>query len=559
MKHIFVNAVVTLLISLGVATYTLDYGLMPSPYQATHFLFLAAGTCPGGWVQDTSFDGQYLRITVAAHANVGTTGGSGTLTATGSVTAPTLTMNSYTPAGTNGTVAFTPAGTNSAPALTMNSYTPAGTNGTVAFTPVGTNGTGTVTATGTIAWPTATPIVTMGKVTDVPAHTHGQQIRNTGTAGTVGTQGASTSNNVSVGATDSTGLAYVQDSGAIIWPTVAAKYGIGQTSSGLSGTTVATAAFKLPTIAGHLIVGFTSWDNTSSQTLTSVTDTEGNSYTLISTGLAPDTTHHQAFEIFYAYNITGGTTSNIVTAHFSASVSGTAIGAMEVAGIKADGDPLDKSGYQFQSSTTTPTAPSATVTPTTNGQFIFGGSNNSGGGTTAWTATGAFYLDEVSTSNISAMEHQVQTTAAAVQATFSNTSNSYVTGVATFKAATSSVPTFTGTSATTSAQTFTGSSGTVPAEAFTGTPAVLTGSVAAPAFTGSSGTVPAEAFTGTPATLTGSNSTPVFTGNAVTNTPSYVNLILCKPAAPEQVPAASAVPAGGPMPQRRSDLPGQIQ
>ncbi len=47
-----------------------------------------------------------------------------------------------------------------------------------------------------------------------------------------------------------------------------------------------------------------------------------------------------------------------------------------------------------------------------------------------------------------------------------------------------SAQTFTGSALATHTHTFTGSGGTVPAETFTGTPAVLTGSVAAPAFTG---------------------------------------------------------------------------
>jgi hypothetical protein len=58
--------------------------------------------------------------------------------------APTLVMDSYTPAGTN-TIpaltmnAYTPAGTNNAPTLTMNSYTPAGTVSAIAATGAAAN------------------------------------------------------------------------------------------------------------------------------------------------------------------------------------------------------------------------------------------------------------------------------------------------------------------------------------------------------------------------------------------------------------------------------------
>lgn len=60
------------------------------------------------------------------------TGVSPVTTATGTNSAPTLTMNSYTPTGSNSVPvltmnSYTPAGTNDAPALTMNAYTPAGT------------------------------------------------------------------------------------------------------------------------------------------------------------------------------------------------------------------------------------------------------------------------------------------------------------------------------------------------------------------------------------------------------------------------------------------------
>lgn len=112
--------------------------------------------------------------------------------------APTLTMNSYTPAGVISIPlltmnSYTPAGTNSAPTLTMNSYTPAGsvsapvftgtasgTTGATAgvvnvvpapYTPAGTNSaptfTGTpATLTGAVSAPvfTGTPAVLTGTI-----------------------------------------------------------------------------------------------------------------------------------------------------------------------------------------------------------------------------------------------------------------------------------------------------------------------------------------------------------------------------------------------------------
>lgn len=127
--------------------------------------FLAA--CPTGFTQDATLSGFMLLGTTAAEGDVGQTGGSNDLTPTGSVSTPSFTGNAVsssavsagTPAGTVAAPIFTgdavntsavsagtPAGSVSQPNLTMNSYTPQGTNGT-----------SSTTATGTIAWPAGVP------------------------------------------------------------------------------------------------------------------------------------------------------------------------------------------------------------------------------------------------------------------------------------------------------------------------------------------------------------------------------------------------------------------
>lgn len=247
MKTTFVNLLVTLLVSLGVTTWTLDYALVPSPAQATHFLFLAAGTCPAGWVQDTTFDGDYLRITVAAHNNVGTTGGSATLTATGTVSAPIFTGNSVASSA-------------------VSAGTPAGTNSSVSFTPTGTNGTGTVTATGTIAWPAGVPTSGVLTFTGTPFssvinHTHSlvstsftPRLQGGTTASTTGTHlmasaatGGSLRNSAetTVAATPATdnpagGVSSITPAGTINTPTIAWPAGV-PTFSGSSAITSAQA------------------------------------------------------------------------------------------------------------------------------------------------------------------------------------------------------------------------------------------------------------------------------------------------------------------------------
>ena len=63
-------------------------------------LIIDSGACPAGTAEVSAMAGRTLIGTLAANLDIGTTGGSDTLTPAGSVTAPSLTMNSYTPAGT---------------------------------------------------------------------------------------------------------------------------------------------------------------------------------------------------------------------------------------------------------------------------------------------------------------------------------------------------------------------------------------------------------------------------------------------------------------------------
>lgn len=60
-----------------------------------------SGSCPTGTTEVSGFAGRSLIGTLAGSGDVGTTGGSDTLTPAGSISAPALTMNSYTPGGTN--------------------------------------------------------------------------------------------------------------------------------------------------------------------------------------------------------------------------------------------------------------------------------------------------------------------------------------------------------------------------------------------------------------------------------------------------------------------------
>jgi hypothetical protein len=127
---------------------------------------VVSGSCPSGFTEVTALDGKMLRGTLAAHGDVGTTGGNATITPAGTVSQPSLTLNSYTPAGSVAAPTFT--GTSNQTTSAVSAGTPAGTNGTVSFTPAGTNGTVSFTPSGTIAWPAGVPTAVLSWPASVP-------------------------------------------------------------------------------------------------------------------------------------------------------------------------------------------------------------------------------------------------------------------------------------------------------------------------------------------------------------------------------------------------------
>ncbi len=177
----------------------------PAIVPSGSIVFRTSGTCPTGWTEVSALSGKTLLGTVNANGDVGTTGGSDSVTPTftgsSSVTsAAVFTGSSATssavsagvPAGTNASVSITPLGTNAAtattgncaatnlaigtgattackataPNLTVPAETFTGSSTTVGaqtftgaalgththtLTATGTNGTGTVTPLGTIS------------------------------------------------------------------------------------------------------------------------------------------------------------------------------------------------------------------------------------------------------------------------------------------------------------------------------------------------------------------------------------------------------------------------
>ncbi len=102
--------------------------LMP----ANALLPVDSGNCPTNFTEVTDLDGQFLIGTTTANGNVGGTGGSTTVTATGTISQPTFTGNAQTfttvsnvsllgiGSALNAPTSYTPTGTVSQPSFTGN-------------------------------------------------------------------------------------------------------------------------------------------------------------------------------------------------------------------------------------------------------------------------------------------------------------------------------------------------------------------------------------------------------------------------------------------------------
>lgn len=104
-----------------------------------------SGTCPSGFAEDATLDGKTLFGTLAAHGDVGTTGGSDSITPAGSISA------SFT-----GTPGIVPAETISGSDAAVSAGTPNGSVSWPANPPTFAGNAGTVPAE-TISWPAGVP------------------------------------------------------------------------------------------------------------------------------------------------------------------------------------------------------------------------------------------------------------------------------------------------------------------------------------------------------------------------------------------------------------------
>lgn len=188
------------------------------------------------------------------------------------------------------------------------------------------------------------------------------------------------------------------------------------------------------TTSGNVIACAVWWgDNTS--TITSVSDSVHGALTDSGLGVQRLNSVH-SMQMFYAENITGGTTPTI-TATFSGSLGvTTTIGCHEVSG-RATSGALDQKQWNTQNfaGTGTDFITSGSVTTTTDGQYIFGVtrsqfSSSAAAGTNFTRRTGGTGQQVIVTENLT----DDQVSAGSIAATFTPDDNDgYITGIMTFK------------------------------------------------------------------------------------------------------------------------------
>lgn len=193
----------------------------------------------------------------------------------------------------------------------------------------------------------------------------------------------------------------------------------------VSGTTVA-ATFPGNVTAGSTIAVMVAVTS-GSRNYTGVTDSQGNTYTLVADTACTGYTGRMA----YAVNVTGGAITVTGTIN-SASAVGKMIVIHEISGVSTN--PFDGGSSQCQTDpgTGTDAVTSPAVVPTVNGAYIFGATISPSVTTTPVAGTG--FTQRRSESKIGT-EDLIQATAASIAATFTIDSGTAdpITGVMAFK------------------------------------------------------------------------------------------------------------------------------
>lgn len=194
-------------------------------------------------------------------------------------------------------------------------------------------------------------------------------------------------------------------------------------------------AFGSNITAGNMICGAVSWVDTNNGVLNSVTDTLGNTYTLLNNSTSTYSGGVYTAQ-FYALSPSGG--ANTVQANFSVSAFGLRQMVLaEVEGRHAS-SPLDgnDANAQLNQAPGTDVLTSTDITTTANGDYLFGWCLGFEGTAVLTAGTTGFTLREGTGLN-RGCEDQIQASAGTIAATFTlAVSNNYcVTGIMAFKPA----------------------------------------------------------------------------------------------------------------------------
>ncbi len=297
--------------------------------------------------------------------------------------------------------------TYSNPAPTVTSITPntgtsaGGTSVTIAGT--GFTAGATVSLGGTAA--TAVNVVSSTSITaTTPAHT-------------AGAVNVVVTNTDAQSGTLTNGYTYTTSTGGGPITFVQVKAATPQTNSASVAVT-----YPVAQTLGNLNIVAVGWNDTTS-TVTGITDTRGNTYTL---AIGPTTGTGLRQSIYYAKNIAAGT--NTVTVTFSQAAAFVDVRVLEYSGLDT-ANPFDKAAGAVGSGTT---ASSGAVTTTAANELIFG----AGMTISKFTGAGSGFTSRIITSpDADIAEDRAVTATGSYSATAPNSSSSWVMQVATFQKA----------------------------------------------------------------------------------------------------------------------------
>lgn len=216
-------------------------------------------------------------------------------------------------------------------------------------------------------------------------------------------------------------------------------------SNGTDATSATTIAVTVSAVgAGNMIAGIVCWGSGTTSNLTSITDNgTGNTYTIVRR--IADATNGECAASFYGYNLSGAPT--VITANFSTALSYRGISVEEFSGGLTSADPLDGTNEAGQLEATPGTGANGansgtSKTPSADNYLVWGGSVNSGdlsnggsefaAGTNFTEPANAEY--SVGGAISISSEYEIQTTAAARDASFTVTKNTaHITFMMIFK------------------------------------------------------------------------------------------------------------------------------